>query len=120
MSQAIQKAARILCRGGVIAYPTEGVFGLGCLPGDSGAVQRLLDIKQRDAGKGLVLIVSDALQAADWIEKELPNRMQAVGVDEEEIRKELKIEADQWVQYNVDQRSQGKKGTPSPGFHLKE
>ena len=58
-------------------------------------------------------------QAADWIEKELPNRMQAVGVDEEEVRKELKIEADQWVQYNVDQRSQGKEGTPSPDFHIK-
>lgn len=68
MSQAIQKAARILCRGGVIAYPTEGVFGLGCLPGDTSAVQRVLEIKQRDASKGLVLIVSDARQVADWIE----------------------------------------------------
>lgn len=68
MSQAIQKAARILCRGGVIAYPTEGVFGLGCLPQNNSAIQRILEIKQRDAGKGLVLIVSDATQAADWIE----------------------------------------------------
>ena len=59
-------------------------------------------------------------QAADWIEKELPNRMQAVGVDEEETRTELKIEADHWVEYNVEQRSQGKEGTSSPDVRIKE
>ncbi len=59
-------------------------------------------------------------QAADWIEKELPNRMQAVGVDEEETRTELKIEADHWVEYNVEQRSQGKEGTSSPDARIKE
>ena len=61
------KAAEILMRGGVIAYPTEGVFGLGCLPQDSGAVQRLLDIKQRSASKGLILIAANANQFDDWI-----------------------------------------------------
>ena len=59
-------------------------------------------------------------QAADWIEKELPNRMQAVGVDEEETRTELKIEADHWVEYNVELRSQGKEGTSSPDVRIKE
>ena len=59
-------------------------------------------------------------QAADWIEKELPNRMQAVGVDEEETRTELKIEADHWVEYNVEQRSQGKEGTSLPDVRIKE
>ena len=58
-------------------------------------------------------------QAADWIENELPSRMQAVGVDEEEIRKGLKVEAERWVQYNAEQRGQGKEGTPSPDFHIK-
>ena len=42
------KAAKVLRRGGVIAYPTEGVFGLGCLPHNLAAVQRLLNIKQRE------------------------------------------------------------------------
>ena len=59
-------------------------------------------------------------QAADWIEKEFPNRMQAVGVDEEEIRSDLKIEADHWVEYNVEQRSQGKEGTSTPDVRIKE
>ena len=65
---AIARGADVLLRGGVIAYPTEGVFGLGCLPDDPGAVQRVIDIKQRDAAKGLILIAADAGQLAGWIE----------------------------------------------------
>jgi len=61
------KAAEILLCGGVIAYPTEGVFGLGCLPHDADAVQRLLLIKQRDPSKGLILLASDAPQFDGWI-----------------------------------------------------
>lgn len=60
-------AADVLLRGGVIAYPTEGVFGLGCLPDDPAAVMRVLDIKRRDAGKGLILVAADATQLAGWI-----------------------------------------------------
>ena len=54
------KAAEILLSGGVIAYPTEGVFGLGCLPQIPSAVERLLTIKQRDPSKGLILIAARA------------------------------------------------------------
>lgn len=60
-------AADVLLRGGVIAYPTEGVFGLGCLPSDQQAVMRVLDIKRRDAAKGLILIAASADQLDDWI-----------------------------------------------------
>ena len=62
------KAAEVLLGGGVIAYPTEGVFGLGCLPRDTDAVQRLLDIKKRDPSKGLILIAANASQFDDWID----------------------------------------------------
>lgn len=62
------KAAEVLLRGGVIAYPTEGVFGLGCLPQDLGAVDRLLKIKQRDPSKGLILIAANAAQFDAWID----------------------------------------------------
>jgi len=66
--KSVTHAADILLRGGVIAYPTEGVFGLGCLPEDQGAIQRVLDIKQRDAAKGLILIAADADQFDGWID----------------------------------------------------
>jgi len=59
-------------------------------------------------------------QAAEWIEEQFTFRMQEVGVDKEEVRRQLETEAEHWVQYNVDQRNQGKKGTPSPDFYLSE
>jgi len=69
---SVRHAAEVLLGGGIIAYPTEGVFGLGCLPDDLDAVQRLLDIKQRDAAKGLILIASGLEQLEGWIS--LPDR----------------------------------------------
>jgi L-threonylcarbamoyladenylate synthase len=66
-SQPIKRAARILRSGGVIAYPTEGVFGFGCLPDDFVAVSRILAIKERDPALGLVLIASDLEQLDGWI-----------------------------------------------------
>ena len=65
---SMMQAANVLLRGGVIAYPTEGVFGLGCLPDDPLAIRRLLDIKQRDAAKGLILIAASAAQLEGWVE----------------------------------------------------
>jgi L-threonylcarbamoyladenylate synthase len=64
----VTRAADTLLRGGVIAYPTEGVFGLGCLPDDQSALEKLLEIKQRDAAKGLILIAARADQFTDWID----------------------------------------------------
>lgn len=51
-------ASVILRDGGVIAYPTEAVFGLGCDPFNRDAVFRLLSLKSRRAQKGLILIAS--------------------------------------------------------------
>lgn len=67
MLMSANHAADVLLGGGIIAYPTEGVFGLGCLPDDPGALQRLIDLKQRDAGKGLILIAARREQLDDWI-----------------------------------------------------
>ena len=65
----VEAAATLLHRGGVVAYPTEGVWGLGCDPFDQRTVLRLLAIKQRDVAKGLILIAAEAAQLdglADW------------------------------------------------------
>jgi L-threonylcarbamoyladenylate synthase len=68
MKMIIARAADVLLGGGVIAYPTEGVFGLGCMPDDADALRRLLTIKQRDPAKGLILIASSAEQLQGWID----------------------------------------------------
>ena len=65
----IRTAARILLGGGVVAYPTEGAFGLGCLPDSAAAVARILNMKQRDPGMGLVLIAATVSQLDPWIDR---------------------------------------------------
>jgi L-threonylcarbamoyladenylate synthase len=64
---AISRAARTLCAGGVIAYPTEAVFGLGCLPRCRSAVMRLLAVKRRSWRKGLILIAADVAQLEPYV-----------------------------------------------------
>lgn len=63
----LRQAAAVIHRGGVIAYPTEAVFGLGCDPLNPIAVQRLLDLKQRPMHKGLILIASRFEQLLPFI-----------------------------------------------------
>lgn len=53
-------------RGGVIAYPTEFCFGLGCDPCNEAAILRLLEIKHRAVEKGLVLVASDQAQVEEY------------------------------------------------------
>lgn len=52
----LEQAARCLAGGGIVAYPTEAVYGLGCDPFALDTVLRLLHIKQRPPGMGLILI----------------------------------------------------------------
>lgn len=66
----IKRAADVLLAGGVITCPTEGVYGLSCLPDDDDAVVRLLALKRRDPGKGLILIAANAGQLENWIDLE--------------------------------------------------
>ena len=63
----IRRATAAIRHGGVIAYPTEAVYGLGCNPLDWDAVQRLLDLKQRPIDKGLILIASEFDQLRPFI-----------------------------------------------------
>lgn len=61
----VRVASDCVLSGGIIAYPTEGVYGLGCDPFNADAVGRILQIKGRPVSKGLILI-------ADKIERLTP------------------------------------------------
>lgn len=66
---AVDAALDALRRGGVIAYPTEAVWGLGCDPFNEAAVLRLLAIKRRALAKGLLLVAAEPAQLdglVDW------------------------------------------------------
>ncbi len=57
----IKKAVEVLRKGGVILYPTDTVWGIGCDATNAEAVKRVYDIKQRDDSKALICLVdSDA------------------------------------------------------------
>ncbi|RKZ79675.1 MAG: threonylcarbamoyl-AMP synthase [Gammaproteobacteria bacterium] len=69
----IRQAVKTLNNGGVIAYPTEAVYGLGCDPWNEDAVIRLLTIKQRPWNKGLIIIAADFNQLQPFIEPVSPS-----------------------------------------------
>ncbi|MCD0246570.1 Sua5/YciO/YrdC/YwlC family protein [Xanthomonas melonis] len=73
-------AAVVVRQGGVIAYPTEAVWGLGCDPAQEAAVLRLLEIKRRPVDKGVIVVASDVAQLRDWVDLDAlePARRQAV------------------------------------------
>ena len=64
----IRQAVRALSAGGVIAYPTETVFGLGCDPLNQQAVERILELKQRPVEKGLIIIGATLEQLRPYID----------------------------------------------------
>ncbi|MGH8116727.1 MAG: L-threonylcarbamoyladenylate synthase [Rhodanobacteraceae bacterium] len=63
----IDAAAALLRAGGVLAYPTEGVYGLGCDPDNRAAFQRIFALKRRPPEQGVLLVAADFAQAAAWI-----------------------------------------------------
>jgi len=67
MRWSLRQAATVIQKGGVIAYPTEAVYGLGCDPLNETAVNRLLQLKQRDPGKGLILIANELRQLEPYL-----------------------------------------------------
>jgi L-threonylcarbamoyladenylate synthase len=71
-----------LKRGGLIAYPTESCYGLGCDPANRQAVLRILKLKQRPQRKGLILIASSFQQVAHYLQPLTPSeqtRLQSDG-----------------------------------------
>ena len=81
----VMNALRVLRAGGVILYPTDTVWGLGCDATNALAVRKVFDIKQRDDSRSLIILVNSvsmleryvvdppevALQMAEWSQKPL-------------------------------------------------
>jgi L-threonylcarbamoyladenylate synthase len=59
--------AQRLLQGAVIAYPTEGVWGLGCLPHNEEAVSRILALKRRSREEGLILVAGEIDQVEEYL-----------------------------------------------------
>ena len=68
MDAALTTAVAALRAGGVVAYPTEAVFGLGCDPRNREAFEHLFALKQRPPTQGVLLIGADFDQVAEYID----------------------------------------------------
>ena len=75
-----RRIAAHLRRGGLIAYPTESCYGLGCDPDNRIAVQRLLKLKQRPQHKGLILIAASYRQVARYLHPVTPAQQQQLKI----------------------------------------
>jgi L-threonylcarbamoyladenylate synthase len=73
---AVTRIARLVRAGGVVAYPTEGVFGLGCAADDPAPVIRILALKGRGAGQGFIVLGSDFAQIEALLAP-LPRKLRA-------------------------------------------
>lgn len=71
MKEEIQKVLEVLRNGGVILYPTDTVWGIGCDATNPQAVARIYDIKRREDSKSLVLLASDMDMVCRYV-KEVP------------------------------------------------
>ena len=71
MEQEIQKALEVLRGGGVILYPTDTVWGIGCDATNPEAVARIYEIKRRQDSKSLVLLASDMDMISRYV-REVP------------------------------------------------
>lgn len=65
--EEINAAAALVREGGVLAYPTEGVYGLGCDPDNRAAFEKIFAMKRRPPEQGVLLIAADFEQVHDWI-----------------------------------------------------
>ena len=66
--QALDAATKSLIANGIVAYPTEYCYGLGCNPMNRKAVERILKMKKRSWSQGLIIIASDPRQLAGLVD----------------------------------------------------
>ena len=76
--QDLKQAVHVMNEGGVIAYPTESVFGFGCNPFNESAIEKVLKIKGREFVKGFILITSNWEQVEALTQPIRPELLAAV------------------------------------------
>ena len=69
MKEEIQKAIEVLRKGGVILYPTDTVWGIGCDATNAEAVARVYEIKERMDSKAMLVLLDGAGKLQGYMEK---------------------------------------------------
>jgi L-threonylcarbamoyladenylate synthase len=69
MQDEILKTIEVLTAGGIILYPTDTVWGIGCDATNPVAVQKIYDLKKRDATKNFILLVEASAKLNQFVEE---------------------------------------------------
>lgn len=63
----VEVCLKVLHSGGIILYPTDTVWGLGCDATNAAAVQKIFNLKQRSESKSFVVLVSDERELMQYV-----------------------------------------------------
>lgn len=117
ITEQINTLANTLNNGGVFAYPTESVWGLGCDPFNESAVMKLLALKDRPLSKGVILVGADVAMVAPLL-KHLPHAMQTQIIDSWSANSPASQQAITWLiplHFTADKTNHAKSiATPIP------
>lgn len=69
----IQESIKTFAQHGVVLYPTDTIWGLGCLADDEIAIEKIYNIKQRPAEKIFILLMTDVKQLSKYVANPLPD-----------------------------------------------
>ncbi|TJY32858.1 L-threonylcarbamoyladenylate synthase [Pontimicrobium aquaticum] len=69
MTEEVNKAVQVLKQGGLIVYPTDTIWGIGCDATNYDAVKRIYELKQREESKSMICLVSDFNMLNQYIEE---------------------------------------------------
>ena len=65
----IEKAIKVMRNGGVILYPTDTIWGIGCDATREDAVEKIYKLKEREDRKSMLVVVSNSEMIADYVQK---------------------------------------------------
>ncbi len=69
MKEDIEKAYHVLMQGGIILYPTDTIWGIGCDATNSNAVERIYTIKQRKSSKSMLILLDNQMRLLQYIDE---------------------------------------------------
>ena len=72
MKNEVEKALEVVKAGGIILYPTDTIWGIGCDATNEDAVQKVMALKGRSASKSLIVLVDNDNKLASYV-REIPD-----------------------------------------------
>ena len=67
--ETIEKAIKVMRNGGIILYPTDTIWGIGCDATNEDAVEKIYTLKEREDRKSMLVVVSNSEMIADYVQE---------------------------------------------------